>query len=447
VDITVTLIDEQLNETSCEFSLTISDNQSPIIECVDTLILDISKDCNYAVPSFNELISFYDQCSEFSFVQTPEVGTVLYADTLATLVVTDIEGNTSECQFEMLLNFSYPPQISCPENQTLELLENCEAIVPDYLENLEVVYSCGGSPFKLEQLPEPGTYISEDTLVTIRVLDDLGNESTCEFSLVLVDNQAPIIICPDDMFSESSIVSYELPEVFDNCEVNLTLISGLESGSSFPLGITEINYLAIDESGNQSECSFIITVNRPPIAEDDMLFIETEAETFNALSNDYDLDGDELTLISAWTYNDSIDIDFTPYGNIEVSMNNEWCGLDSLLYIISDTYGAIDTGLVIIDKACFMELQIPTGFSPNGDGVNDTFVVTGIENFPENKISIFNRWGAEVFHALHYSNDWDGMSTNEFDFGKDILPVGTYFLILDLGDGSPIIKSHIFLNY
>jgi gliding motility-associated-like protein len=65
-------------------------------------------------------------------------------------------------------------------------------------------------------------------------------------------------------------------------------------------------------------------------------------------------------------------------------------------------------------------LFIPEGFSPNGDGTNDTFV---IENYPPGstiKIQIFNRWGAEVFASDNYLNDWTG----------DDLPVGTYFYII-----------------
>ncbi|MFM7721526.1 MAG: MopE-related protein, partial [Bacteroidota bacterium] len=66
------------------------------------------------------------------------------------------------------------------------------------------------------------------------------------------------------------------------------------------------------------------------------------------------------------------------------------------------------------------QLFIPEGFSPNGDGTNDTFI---IENYPPGstiKIQIFNRWGDEVFASDNYLNDWTG----------DDLPVGTYFYII-----------------
>ncbi len=89
---------------------------------------------------------------------------------------------------------------------------------------------------------------------------------------------------------------------------------------------------------------------------------------------------------------------------------------------------------------------IPEGFSPNGDGINDVFVIRGISNFPDNKFDVFNRWGNKVFDANPYKNTWDGKATKGLRVGGDELPVGTYFYILDLGDGTPVYKGTIYLN-
>ena len=89
---------------------------------------------------------------------------------------------------------------------------------------------------------------------------------------------------------------------------------------------------------------------------------------------------------------------------------------------------------------------IPEGFSPNGDGINDDFVIRGISNFPDNKFDIFNRWGNKVFEANPYKSTWDGKATKGIRVGGDELPVGTYFYILDLGDGTPVYKGTIYLN-
>lgn len=89
---------------------------------------------------------------------------------------------------------------------------------------------------------------------------------------------------------------------------------------------------------------------------------------------------------------------------------------------------------------------IPEGFSPNGDGTNDLFVIRGILYYPDNNMVIFNRWGNKVFEASPYQNTWDGKTTMGISVGGDELPVGTYFYLLDLDDGSEVIKGTIYLN-
>jgi gliding motility-associated-like protein len=73
------------------------------------------------------------------------------------------------------------------------------------------------------------------------------------------------------------------------------------------------------------------------------------------------------------------------------------------------------------------DLGIPSGFTPNGDGNNDAFVVHGIDGFPESQLTVFNRWGNVVYDQLHYANQWRG----ENQQGQQ-LPDGTYFVVLRL---------------
>jgi gliding motility-associated-like protein/uncharacterized repeat protein (TIGR01451 family) len=89
---------------------------------------------------------------------------------------------------------------------------------------------------------------------------------------------------------------------------------------------------------------------------------------------------------------------------------------------------------------------IPDGFSPNGDGINDLFVIRGIDMYPNNGFTVFNRWGDQVFAASPYTNTWDGKSQAGMSIGGSDLPVGTYFYILNLGDGSTVLKGTIYLN-
>ena len=76
-------------------------------------------------------------------------------------------------------------------------------------------------------------------------------------------------------------------------------------------------------------------------------------------------------------------------------------------------------------------------FSPNGDGVNDTLILVGHQNYPSSRLEVFDRYGNLVFEADGYNSTWDGTGTN----GN--LPRGTYFYLLNLGDGSEVIKGWI----
>ncbi|WP_339876589.1 gliding motility-associated C-terminal domain-containing protein [uncultured Algoriphagus sp.] len=80
--------------------------------------------------------------------------------------------------------------------------------------------------------------------------------------------------------------------------------------------------------------------------------------------------------------------------------------------------------------------EIPNVFTPNGDGINDTWVIRGLkELFQNNKLLVVNRWGVEVFKTDNYENDWNG----------DNLHGGTYFYQIQLMDGQG--KNHTMTGY
>ncbi|HVI47018.1 MAG TPA: gliding motility-associated C-terminal domain-containing protein [Chitinophaga sp.] len=71
-----------------------------------------------------------------------------------------------------------------------------------------------------------------------------------------------------------------------------------------------------------------------------------------------------------------------------------------------------------------LSLHIPNAFTPNGDGTNDVFVITGLERYGQNELTILNRWGNHVFEQKSYSQNWDGKGLND----------GTYFYLLRVMD-------------
>ncbi len=83
-------------------------------------------------------------------------------------------------------------------------------------------------------------------------------------------------------------------------------------------------------------------------------------------------------------------------------------------------------------------LEMPSAFSPNGDGANETFFVKGLDAYPDNKLVVVNRWGNEVFTTNNYKNTWDGTNAE----GKQ-LPDGTYFVILEIEGESLVLKGYV----
>jgi len=96
-------------------------------------------------------------------------------------------------------------------------------------------------------------------------------------------------------------------------------------------------------------------------------------------------------------------------------------------------------------------LGVYNEFTPNGDGVNEFLHINCIENYTNNSLEIFNRWGNTVYKATGYNNasvKFTGESNGRAVIGiPRQLPVGTYFYVLDLGvEGSELIKGWIYIN-
>ena len=92
-------------------------------------------------------------------------------------------------------------------------------------------------------------------------------------------------------------------------------------------------------------------------------------------------------------------------------------------FVVEKVYIAVEEN---VDNA----IKIYNAVSPNGDGINDVWWVDGIENFPDNKVMIFNRWGDQIIELYNYDNSnvaWDGKNRQ----GKQV-PDGTYYYVLTI---------------
>jgi gliding motility-associated-like protein len=94
---------------------------------------------------------------------------------------------------------------------------------------------------------------------------------------------------------------------------------------------------------------------------------------------------------------------------------------------VTDNNACGETASILVSiEPCF---NIPGGLSPNNDNVNDTWEVTGLADYPNAKIWVFDRWGQQVYEGTNTSNPWNGK------FNDKDLPTADYYYIIELGNG------------
>jgi gliding motility-associated-like protein len=114
---------------------------------------------------------------------------------------------------------------------------------------------------------------------------------------------------------------------------------------------------------------------------------------------------------------------------------------DTFCVVVTDANGCIVGDCIPLSEP--LDLELPNGISPNGDGLNDGLEIHGIEAYPDNIVKIFNRWGDEVYERKGYQNSdqWRGEST-----AGGIVPDGTYFVILTVNDGERQLDAYLELR-
>lgn len=99
--------------------------------------------------------------------------------------------------------------------------------------------------------------------------------------------------------------------------------------------------------------------------------------------------------------------------------------------IATTTHGCYEHSMVFINVVA--STIIPSGFTPNGDGINDTWVIPYLQACPKAHVTIFNRWGSKVFETDkdYYLHPWTGRSKT-----GGALPMGTYYYVIEYNDSN-----------
>lgn len=207
--------------------------------------LEIGRDLSSAAPYFSGCL---DDLRIYNRALTPSEIEALFKDET---------GKLQEQNFSMKM----------PRNIELNTEKGqCYATVNFALPHVNI--SCGS--FELKQLTgkAPGSKFAPGENLILFEATTLGKSLKDSFYIKVHDHDAPILQCPMNLIANSpdgNPVKLDYPKInmWDNCpNAQLKLTKGLMSGAGFPVGTTQVTYTATDASGNSSECSFSVTVNK-----------------------------------------------------------------------------------------------------------------------------------------------------------------------------------------
>ena len=216
------------------------------------------------------------------------------------------------------------------------------------------------------------------------------------------------------------------------------LWSTTEPTASITVSPSVDTWYFVDVTNSVSSCTVTDSVLVDVILNNDLDvvndFVSTQSgETISipVLSNDTGEDPTTLAIVSG----PAAGIGVVSGPLIDYSADYNFTGIDSVRYSVCHAVcpDICNEGVVFITVAVNTDLTIPTGFSPNGDGFNDDLVIVGLNNYPDARIEIYNRWGELVYSANPYNNDWGGETNGSRAIGTDV-PDGTYFYVLHLND-------------
>jgi parallel beta-helix repeat protein len=244
-------------------------NTSEFSACVTM----VTPPCQIICPSNQVVVSSATQCGAVvtyppisvigacgQLTCTPPSGSFL---SIGATTVNCTAGVGVNCSFTVTVFDSTPPAITCPASITVNAQTGQQAVVVNYTtptatDNCVVAnVTC--------QPPTGAAFPIGSTNVLCIAKDETGNEGSCQFLINVRDQEAPVIRCPanltvDALLGQASVVvNYPAPTVTDNLP-GATVTCTPASGSVFSLGVTTVNCTARDTAGNQSTCSFSITV-------------------------------------------------------------------------------------------------------------------------------------------------------------------------------------------
>jgi len=273
--------------------------------------------------------------------------------------------------------------------------------------------------------------ISKTTCYRFYVTDLCGKSDTSNVDTIQVQGAGTLIadtshVCAGSNEIKLSLVNYTgtiQNWMYSNDSKNYTYLSPAHTTSDLTLIniANTVYYKAAILDGTCADTSNAVLLKVDPVSQSGTL-------TVTDLSNN----GGTITLenflgtILKWEY--SLDTFKTILPLAELSPSYQYTNGPSQYFRT-----IVKNGLCPADTSDAIEINDIVSYgtiSPNGDGINDVWVIDGIESYQENSVQIYNRWGELVYKQDHYDNHqkvWNGSSNTSLSSGSRTLPDGYYF--------------------
>lgn len=425
-----TATDASGNKATCSFTVTVVDKVVPVISgCPANVTVNANNSCqavvNWTPPTFT------DNCTGGTLTSTKAPGSIFQKGiSTVTYTATDASGNTATCSFTITVADKIAPVISgCPGEITVNTNE-CEIAVNWAAPT--VVDNCAGTT--LTSTSNSGSMFSKGkTTVTYSATDASGNTSTCSFIVNVMDDSAPVLLgCPSNIVVNTddcvAAVQWTAP-ASDDCDLS-TIVGSHRPGDTFPMGTTRVTYNATDILGNVSTCGFDVKVKSSSGPEILSCPVDIQLEASSA--------GNAIVTWAEPTVS-------VKCGQASISRSRQSgdvfeLGTTEVVYTITDDSGNRSIcrfNVEVIEPKIIIDISKVV--TPDGNGINDEWIITNIHNFSNNEVMVFDRWGSVIFKARGYDNQrivWRGANG-----AGGSVPTGTYFYsIIIQGESSKFEK-------
>ncbi len=363
------------NTSSCSFTVTVNDNQGPVVACPSPIsVTESSPGSGSATATFS--VTANDICDGARTVTcTPPSGSSFsLGTTTVNCSASDTAGNSGSCSFTVTVTQSC--SISCPTNIVTN--NNPGQCGKNVTYTPPTPSGCG----TVTCSPTSGSFFPVGT-TTVNCSTTAG--PSCSFTVTVNDNEGPMITCPtainavtDSTTGCTAAVAPVAPTAVDNCGGTPTVTGARSDGqpinAPYPVGATTITWTATDSANNSSSCQQTVTVTNPnptvtiTAPASGAIFAKGASVTFTGSFTD-----NPGTHTATWTF-DSITVPGTvneTAGTVSATYSFANAGVYLVTLTVNDNCGGTGTANTIGELTALVVIYDPSaGFVTGGGWIN-----------------------------------------------------------------------------